>query len=120
MQIYKHIKQPIRTCLLQKQYHSPLHCINLKSFVDLTAKIKRLLQNSLYIQTVFYCEMFRYSNIISKQKSTSRLIPIQDIWALTIRAKQKGRRAKRPQNKKGAREITILRHRYIQGRNFFR
>ena len=37
---------------------------------------------------------------------------------------QKGRRAKKAQNKKGAeqkgREITILRHRYIQGRNFFR
>ena len=39
-------------------------------------------------------------------------------------AEQKGRRAKRAQNKKGAeqkgREILILRHRYIQGRNFFR
>ena len=39
-------------------------------------------------------------------------------------AEQKGRRAKRAQNKKGAeqkgREITMLHHRYIQGRNFFR
>ena len=39
-------------------------------------------------------------------------------------AEQKGRRAKRAQNKKGAeqkgRKITMLRHRYIQGRNFFR
>ena len=37
---------------------------------------------------------------------------------------QKGRRAKRAQSKKGTeqkgREITMLRHRYIQGRNFFR
>ena len=40
------------------------------------------------------------------------------------RAQQKGRRTKRAQSKKGAeqkgREITMLRHRYIQGRNFFR
>ena len=39
-------------------------------------------------------------------------------------AEQKGLRAKSPQNKKGeeqkGREITMLRHRYIQGRNFFR
>ena len=39
-------------------------------------------------------------------------------------AEQKGRRAKRAQNKKVAeqkgRKITMLRHRYIQGRNFFR
>ena len=44
--------------------------------------------------------------------------------ARTIRAQQKGRRTKRAQNKKGAeqkgRKITMLRHRYIQGRNFFR
>ena len=37
---------------------------------------------------------------------------------------QKGHRTKRAQNKKGeeqkGREITMLRHRYIQGRNFFR
>ena len=43
----------------------------------------------------------------------------QDIWA-----RQKGHRTKRAQSKKGAeqkgREITMLRHRYIQGRNFFR
>ena len=46
--------------------------------------------------------------------------------ARTIRAQQKGRRTKRAQgkraqSKKGAeqkgREITMLRHRYIQGRN---
>ena len=46
-------------------------------------------------------------------------LAIHDIWA-----QQKGRRTKRAQNKKGAeqkrREITMLRHRYIQGRNFFR
>ena len=39
-------------------------------------------------------------------------------------AEQKGRRAKRAKNKKGkeqkGRKITMLRHRYIQGRNFFR
>ena len=39
-------------------------------------------------------------------------------------AGQKGPRAKRAQGKKGleqkGREITMLRHRYIQGRNFFR
>ena len=49
--------------------------------------------------------------------------------ARTIRAQQKGHRTKRAkgkrsQSKKGAeqkgREITMLRHRYIQGRNFFR
>ena len=49
--------------------------------------------------------------------------------ARTIRAKQKGRRekghrAKRAQSQKCAeqkgREITMLHHRYIQGRNFFR
>ena len=49
--------------------------------------------------------------------------------ARTIRAQQKVRRTKRAQgkrtqSKKGAeqkgREITMLRHRYIQGRNFFR
>ena len=49
--------------------------------------------------------------------------------ARTIRAQQKGRRTKRAQgkraqSKKGAEqkecEITMLRHRYIQGRNFFR
>ena len=53
----------------------------------------------------------------------------QDIWVRTIRAQQKGRRTKRvqgkrAQSKKGAEqkgcEITMLRHRYIQGRNFFR
>ena len=47
----------------------------------------------------------------------------------TIRPQQKGHRAKslrtkRAQSKKGSeqkgREITMLRHRYIQGRNFFR
>ena len=46
-------------------------------------------------------------------------LAIYDIWA-----RQKGLRAKRAQNKKGeeqkGREITMLRHRYIQGRNFFR
>ena len=38
--------------------------------------------------------------------------------------REKGRRAKRAQSKKAAeqkgREITMLRHRYIQDRNFFR
>ena len=38
--------------------------------------------------------------------------------------REKGHRAKRAQSKKGSeqkgREITMLRHRYIQGRNFFR
>ena len=38
--------------------------------------------------------------------------------------REKGRRTKRAQSKKGAeqkgRKITMLRHRYIQGRNFFR
>ena len=49
--------------------------------------------------------------------------------ARTIRAQQKKRRTKRAQEKRAqskkdaeqkGHEITMLRHRYIQGRNFFR